>query len=416
MIPNRLAYISFVYELLSWTLPTWYLLELLRRRPLELRVRGLDVGTGASAIYPVLGAACFRSWQFTATDIDEESLEYARKNVVGCASDEVKGRIELVDVGEGDAFVPVGVEGRYDFTMCNPPFYSSRQEMDELARFKKQPANAVCHGTPSEMIVTGGEVSFVQRMMRESITSRKVLWWTCMLGKLSSVVTLSGELKQLAMQQKVAGWGVHELHTGGGKTKRWVIMWTVAAATGLRIPDRLSRDGLPSSLEKNKPVSTEQCGNVLKLGSGWTRKELLEATTRILDELEGCSVYPSAYQQVDDLLYQSRGGRNTETAMTADTGAIDVIVTKESWTRKARRAKLQTAATSTIAPPQAPSTEPLLMARILFSESQDINETGLVVKVNWTYGMDAVKFESFAMFLLAAVERRVTEDAHPRSQ
>lgn len=143
MIPNRLAYISFVYELLSWTLPTWYLLELLRRRPLELRVRGLDVGTGASAIYPVLGAACFRSWQFTATDIDEESLEYARKNVVGCASDEVKGRIELVDVGEGDAFVPVGVEGRYDFTMCNPPFYSSRQEMDELARFKKQPANAV---------------------------------------------------------------------------------------------------------------------------------------------------------------------------------------------------------------------------------------------------------------------------------
>lgn len=87
------------------------------------------------------------------------------------------------------------------------------------------------------MIVTGGEVSFVQRMMRESITSRKVLWWTCMLGKLSSVVTLSGELKQLAMQQKVAGWGVHELHTGGGKTKRWVIMWTVAAATGLRIPD-----------------------------------------------------------------------------------------------------------------------------------------------------------------------------------
>lgn len=155
---------------------------------------------------------------------------------------------------------------------------------------------------------------------------------------------------------------------------------------------------------------------MLKLGSGWTRKELLEATTRILDELEGCSVYPSAYQQVDDLLYQSRGGRNTETAMTADTGAIDVIVTKESWTRKARRAKLQTAATSTIAPPQAPSTEPLLMARILFSESQDINETGLVVKVNWTYGMDAVKFESFAMFLLAAVERRVTEDAHPRSQ
>ncbi|CBQ68542.1 conserved hypothetical protein [Sporisorium reilianum SRZ2] len=407
MIPNRLAYISFVHELLAWTLPTWHVLEHFRRRPLDAAVRGLDVGTGASAIYPILGAACFAAWRFVATDVDGASLAYAREHVVGRARDEVKQRIELVPVAEEDAFVPEREEA-YDFTMCNPPFYSSQHEIDDLARIKRQPANAVCHGTPSEMITSGGEVSFVQRMIRESLTpAPKVRWWTCMLGRLSSVVTLSAELKQLAKAGKVGGWGVHELATGGGRTKRWVILWTTAAATKLRIPDRLSRDGLPSSLDKTKPVSGERCGNVLKLGSR-TRKELLEHTSCILNELEGCFVYPSAYLQPDDPIQRLGERAHANGKLTGDTGTLDVILTKESWTRKARRAKLQATDPPVTALPRALTAEhvePLLMARISF-----IDKTGLVVKVSWTYGMDAVKFESFAMFLLAAVERRVAED------
>lgn len=95
--------------------------------------------------------------------------------------------------------------------------------------------NKVCHGSASEMVTEGGEVRFVQRMVHESVTTSKmVLWWTCMLGKLSSVVHLSGELKLLSEGGKVGGWGVHELPTGGGRTKRWVLMWTT---TKLRICD-----------------------------------------------------------------------------------------------------------------------------------------------------------------------------------
>lgn len=145
MIPNRLAYIALVHELVAWTLPTWRLLQhFQRRRPLGETVRGLDIGTGASAIYPVLGAACLAAWRFTATDVDGESLEYARENVLGRAENGFEGRIALVHVGKDDAFVPAEDGGMYDFTMCNPPFYSSAREMDELAQFKKQPANAVC--------------------------------------------------------------------------------------------------------------------------------------------------------------------------------------------------------------------------------------------------------------------------------
>lgn len=93
----------------------------------------------------------------------------------------------------------------------------------------------ICHGTASEMVTTGGEVEFVQRMMRESVTTdRKVLWWTCMLGKLSSVAILAEELKRLSQQGAVGGWGMSELMTGGGRTKRWVVIWSISA---LRIPD-----------------------------------------------------------------------------------------------------------------------------------------------------------------------------------
>jgi len=36
-------------------------------------VRGLDIGTGASAIYPLLGARVY-GWSFLGTDIDEYVL------------------------------------------------------------------------------------------------------------------------------------------------------------------------------------------------------------------------------------------------------------------------------------------------------------------------------------------------------
>jgi 23S rRNA A1618 N6-methylase RlmF len=35
----------------------------------SLAVRGIDVGTGASAIYPLLGTSVY-GWAFLATDID----------------------------------------------------------------------------------------------------------------------------------------------------------------------------------------------------------------------------------------------------------------------------------------------------------------------------------------------------------
>ncbi|KAL8946255.1 MAG: hypothetical protein Q9222_007330, partial [Ikaeria aurantiellina] len=44
-------------------------------------VLGLDIGTGASCIYPLLGCAQRPKWKFIATDTDTKSLNHARQNI-----------------------------------------------------------------------------------------------------------------------------------------------------------------------------------------------------------------------------------------------------------------------------------------------------------------------------------------------
>lgn len=58
-VPNRLNYICWLRDLLLLDTPD---LD-------DAAVRGVDIGVGASAIYPLLGATVY-GWSFLGTDID----------------------------------------------------------------------------------------------------------------------------------------------------------------------------------------------------------------------------------------------------------------------------------------------------------------------------------------------------------
>lgn len=80
------------------------------------------------------------------------------------------------------------------------------------------------------MVVQGGEVAFISRMIHESVAAGdRVLWYTSMVGKLSSLVTLVDALKHVGIDS----WGMCELSAGRRKTRRWVLLWTLS---GLRLP------------------------------------------------------------------------------------------------------------------------------------------------------------------------------------
>ena len=141
-------------------------------------------GTGASCIYPLLGCQISSSWSFVATgrathirpmlvlsvcppEIDPFSYDCASDNV---ASNGLQSRIHLHKVTSLEPILsPLLGSDTFDFTMCNPPFYSSREEMEKSAAEKEFSPSAVCTGTDTEIITPGGESAFVRQMVTESL-------------------------------------------------------------------------------------------------------------------------------------------------------------------------------------------------------------------------------------------------------
>ena len=84
--------------------------------------RGIDIGTGASCICPLLGTT-LNGWYFLATEVDDMCFNYAKKNV---EQNNLPDLIKVVKVPQKtllmDAFKEES-EIIYDFCMCNPPFF-----------------------------------------------------------------------------------------------------------------------------------------------------------------------------------------------------------------------------------------------------------------------------------------------------
>ena len=203
----------------------------------EREVFGLDVGVGASAIYPLLACSTRPAWRMVGTDVDQFSLEFAGGNVEGNG---LGGRVRLVRTATGtDAkLIPLemlGLEG-LDFVMTNPPFYSSQAEMLASYGTKTAPPSAICTGSENEMICPGGDVGFVSRLLEESLQLQgRVQWYTAMLGKLSSLQQIVAKLKE----RKINNFAVTCLQAGH-KTKRWAVAWSFG---GLRPRNDVARHG-----------------------------------------------------------------------------------------------------------------------------------------------------------------------------
>ncbi|XP_048582639.1 RNA N6-adenosine-methyltransferase METTL16 isoform X2 [Nematostella vectensis] len=184
-------------------------------------VWGLDIGTGASCIYPLLGAA-IDNWNFIATEIDEFALGYAQRNV---AQNGMDGKIKLKLVSP-DSYLrkPLkDVTQKITFCMCNPPFFSCEEEaMFGASRTDKRPLpTSVCTGSANETVTRGGEVEFVKGIIRDSMEMKDMIsWYTTMLGKKSSLTEVMAFLKK----NKI--YAVTTTEFCQGKTRRWGVAWT----------------------------------------------------------------------------------------------------------------------------------------------------------------------------------------------
>ncbi|KAI0596792.1 hypothetical protein F4775DRAFT_584680 [Biscogniauxia sp. FL1348] len=266
-VPNRHNYILWLKALLDSSASSY-----LDQYDPARRVKGLDIGTGASLIYPLLGCAQ-RPWSFIATDVDSESLSYARKNA---ALNSYQTRIRIVGRGITDPLVPLDELGEdaIDFVMVNPPFYTSEVELQDLARQKLRPPNSACTGAPIEMVCEGGEVGFVKRIIDESLVLReRVQWYTSMLGKQSSLDALVDILKR----NNITNYAVAAF-IQGNRTRRWAIGWSFGS---LRPAMSASRTSAPSVTKNIQPCPTE-----MTIATGYaSNKDVEQLSAAICDSL-----------------------------------------------------------------------------------------------------------------------------------
>jgi len=207
-VPLRLNYILWIEDLLKE--------GSLEQEP----AKGIDIGCGASCIYPLLGTK-LNNWNFIATEPDGLSNRFAQKNI---EMNKLNSKIVLKD-GNSDTLLKDVVEGnnQYDFCMCNPPFFSDREEaLGFKSRTDKRTLpHSVCTATNNETITEGGEVAFVKKIITESTELKhSVRWYTSMLGKKSSLKTLNRYLTELKIP-----FVTHTVFQQG-KTTRWGIAWS----------------------------------------------------------------------------------------------------------------------------------------------------------------------------------------------
>lgn len=62
-----------------------------------------------------------------ATEIDEMSLHWARLNV---ENNHLQHRIDLIDQRAFQTLIPT-LPTDFDFCMCNPPFYASKEQIQQ---------------------------------------------------------------------------------------------------------------------------------------------------------------------------------------------------------------------------------------------------------------------------------------------
>jgi len=229
------ALLAHHYSLKFWEIPNGYLcppVPLAEDNGSEIpkgpQVRGLDIGTGASAIYPMLGHRLF-GWSFLATETDEVALKAALLNVES-NQEALKGITVIQQTDKSKIFTGIIKEkDRFDFTICNPPFHTSANEAVQATkrklrnlRIKKMDGSKTRNfgGRAHELWTEGGELKFIQSMILESRKFKNNCnWFTSLVSKKANLPILEKVLAQVSVEKKQV------LQMGQGQKQSRILCW-----------------------------------------------------------------------------------------------------------------------------------------------------------------------------------------------
>jgi 23S rRNA (adenine1618-N6)-methyltransferase len=198
--------------------------------PRGAAIHALDIGTGASCIYPLLGHVDY-GWRFVGSEIDAAALASAAAIVA--ANTGFSASIELRPQADPSLILAGVVEAgdRFDLTLCNPPFHASAAEAaqantrkwDKLGRSgtaRSRPARNF-GGRSRELWCRGGELAFVRQMICESAEfATSVYWFTSLVAKGAHLASLKQQLR------KVGALEVRTIAMAQGQKQSRFLAWT----------------------------------------------------------------------------------------------------------------------------------------------------------------------------------------------
>jgi len=178
-----------------------HLADLLDKSKLSKNSNILDIGTGASCIYPLLGNTIYK-WRFVATDITPRTLKSAQNIIDKNKLSDVISLREQKDKSK----IFKGIlkeEDRFEASMCNPPFFATQAEVKQANEQKqkglrKESTHRNFSGNLHELTYKGGEKAFLHNYLYESsLIKNQCFWFTSLVSKKEHIKGMYASLEKL---------------------------------------------------------------------------------------------------------------------------------------------------------------------------------------------------------------------------
>lgn len=205
-VPGRADYVHYLADLLA--------LDNNAVIPNGKTTKGLDIGTGANLIYPIIASSSY-GWQMVGTDIDPVSIKSA--NTIIAANKVLTDHVKVRRQKQPQSIFAgvVKANEHFAFCMCNPPFHQSAEQANagsqrkvkNLAKNKfkrgvnpdRNPTktNLNFAGQANELWCEGGELRFIQRMIAESQEfAQQITWFSSLVSKKDNLPLIYKSLRE----------------------------------------------------------------------------------------------------------------------------------------------------------------------------------------------------------------------------
>jgi 23S rRNA (adenine1618-N6)-methyltransferase len=241
---NR-ALLNYFYGVEGWDIPPGYLCPAIPGRAdyihyaadllascnegiIPQNIQVFDIGTGANCVYPLIGNKEY-GWHFVGSDIDPLAIRYARKIVDHNPA--LKDAVDL-RLQKDPLLVFSGIIGpaeTFDVSICNPPFHFSAESAAAGSLKKTRNLSDKKAVTPvrnfagknNELWCSGGEASFIYRMILQSAEiPLSCFWFTTIVSNKDNLPGVYKTLKKAEARE------VRTINMSQGQKKSRVVAWT----------------------------------------------------------------------------------------------------------------------------------------------------------------------------------------------